>query len=134
MNDLYQKIAGLTEEDYESSFDISRIMDYVDYRAQEALKRRDINELRGLLRLINGWAASINKWKERYRRLLIKINRVESDLGSLSLRISKVAGETERLIVKESRARNTPVADVALPEVNEKRPGTELIYEIPLTS
>lgn len=133
MMDLYRKIASLTEGDYENTFDIARIMDYINQRAQEALKRRDLNEIRGLQGLIDGWIASINKWKERYRRLLIKISRVESDLGSLSLRLSKIAGETERLMIKESQKRNSsPDAD-SIPEKDGKSLEPEVTYEIPTT-
>jgi len=101
MIDLYNKIANLTDEDYENPFDLGRIMDYINSRARDALKRRDKNELIYLKRIIDGWLASINKWKERYRRLLVRINMIESDLDSLSLRIAKITGEVDRIIIKD---------------------------------
>ena len=104
MLNLYEKIANLTEKDYSSSFDMARLLDYANGRAKEALKRRDLAELRYLNGAIQGWLSSSNKWKERYRRLLININRVEQDLESLSLRIKRMTGEAESQLVKDKRA------------------------------
>jgi len=131
MIDLYEKISNLTEDDYTNHFDIARIMDYADSRGKEALKRGNLAELGQLSRILEGWLSSINKWKERYRSLLIKISRVEQDLQSLSYRIKRMTGEAEKQLIIANKARADDATKADKPSKSTKElPKT---HELPST-